>query len=81
MSESNLIPEDDQTTEKLKNVRAKVVEALKSLEPLFPHHKMTFVARNTNPKIKDADIIVTNDRQSGRVADLVANCERGEKLG
>ena len=41
-------------------VREKITYALLELEPLFKHHKLTFVARNTNPDL-DADFIVSAD--------------------
>jgi hypothetical protein len=41
-------------------VQRKVEAALRRLEPLFKHHKLTLVARNTSAGL-DADVIVTSD--------------------
>lgn len=46
---------------KIERLRSDIAVALVKLEPRFKHHKLTFVARNTNPDAGDADVVVTND--------------------
>lgn len=54
----------------VQGVGDRVADALARLEPLFKHHKLTFVARNLNPEF-DADIIISNDPDHRAVADVL----------
>lgn len=41
--------------------RKRIESALSELAPLFKAHKLTFVARCTDPALGDADVIVTSE--------------------
>lgn len=62
---------------KLENAHTRIVDALVELEPLFKHHKLTFVARNLRADM-DADVVVSEDDLDKVAEVLLDHARRGQ---
>ena len=62
----------------LESVKQQVIEALLQLEPLFKHHQLTLVARNTNSEV-DADLIVSSEDDLRLPAQVLQEHHKREK--
>lgn len=62
---------------KLATVFEEVTAALDHLAPMFKHHKLTFIARNTNPEL-DADVFISGDDIHKVIAALTELAEEGD---